>query len=60
MAPLTADVDPSTVLFQGRHDAALGTSRSPATKIASDFPPEGAEEGSLGTEEMAPSYAPRP
>jgi len=30
MAPLTADVDPSAVLLQGRHDAAAGTSRSPA------------------------------
>jgi len=30
LAPLTADFGPSTVLFQGRNDAAPGTSRSPA------------------------------
>jgi hypothetical protein len=37
LVSLTADVDPSTVLFQGRHDAASGTSRSPAIKRAGEL-----------------------
>jgi len=47
VAPLTADVVPSTVLFQGRHDAASETSRSPAVKHANASPPA-AREASCG------------
>jgi len=31
MTPVAADFTPSTVLFQGRNDAASGTSRSPGS-----------------------------
>jgi len=46
MTPVAADFGPSTVLFQGRIDAASGTSRSPALHTRNSVPSQ------IGTQEQ--------